>query len=317
MRIDRLPTENPRTQGSVRRAWYRRHCPTHPSACAALLDAALAACVGAPTHAVVLGAGACTELPLERIARACASVLLVDVDMPGMAVARAELPADLRGRVELVTADITGGVSRHLATELQRQPWVDLTRLGGPGSHTLLSAAASCLERCSVADPPEVAGLKSHDYRLVASSLVLTQLFSLPLLDVADALTLHAPAVADLREGFTRYREAAQTFRRRVVQAHLSLLGALLAPGGAGLLTTDVTGYLLPATHSGRQSSAAPEALVVLPPEVLAIPEDITTRFLLLQEPRQWRWVVSEPTSSLPGRSYDTVGVVFRQKASS
>src|SRR5262249_17956950 len=208
MRIDRLPKDNPRTQGTARRAWYRRHCPAHPSACDALLDAALAACVSAPIHAVVLGAGACTELPLERMVRACASVLLVDVDMAGMAAGRAELPAEVGGGGGVGTADITGGGGRDLWTGLERQPRGDLTRLGGPGGHIPLNAAASCLERCSVADPPEITGLEPHVYGIVASSLVLTQLFSLPLLDVADALTLHTPTVADLREVYPRYREA-------------------------------------------------------------------------------------------------------------
>src|SRR6185312_13536377 len=92
MRIARLAEENPRTQGPERRAWYRRNSPAHLQAVAALVEDALAArasgASGGPSRAVVLGAGACTEAPLERLARTFESVLLVDVDVPGMAHAR-------------------------------------------------------------------------------------------------------------------------------------------------------------------------------------------------------------------------------------
>ncbi len=77
MRIARLAEENPRTQGPERRAWYRHHSPAHLRAVAVLVEDALAARSAAgPSRAVVLGAGACTEAPLERIARelrACAA----------------------------------------------------------------------------------------------------------------------------------------------------------------------------------------------------------------------------------------------------
>src|SRR5262249_9613384 len=167
MRIERLVQENLRTQGSVRREWYRRHSPAHLAACGDLLDAVLAARdTSAPAQALVLGAGACTELPLERLARACATVTLVDVDAPGMAAAPEELPVELRGRVELVTADVAGGVSVSLAAELCRQPWADFTQLGGLDSQASLDAAALCLERCAVADPRTISGLEPHSYGL-------------------------------------------------------------------------------------------------------------------------------------------------------
>jgi hypothetical protein len=314
MRIERLPQENLRTQGSARREWYRRHNPTHVASCATLLDGALATRGNYPyLHAaVLLGAGACTELPLERLTRACTPVVLVDVDTPAMTAARNELPAKLRERVTVVTADITGGVSVHLAAELQAQPWADLARFGGPGSHAALDAAASCLEHCPIADPPVLASLERGRYGLVVSSLVLTQLFSLPLLDVYDALHLQAPAVAEVRDAYPRYRAAAQTFRRRLALAHLSLFRELLAPGGAGLLITDVTGHLLPA-RAGAHADAAHESLAVLPPAVLTVPDDVAARFALVQQPRRWRWLVTEPTGALPGRAYDVVGALFRR----
>ncbi len=317
MRIARLAAENPRSQGAARREWYRRHSPVHLRSIARLVENALAA-RGASSRpeAVVLGAGACTELPLERLCRVCASVLLVDVDVQGMVRAREEVPAPLRGRVNLLAADITGGVSQALASELRAQPWADLALLGGPASTAPLDAAASCLERCTVPDPPVISELAPHGYGLVISSLVLTQLFSLPLLDVLDTLSVRAPALADLREAHPRYRAAANGFRRRVTLAHLSLLGALLAPNGAGLLLTDVTGHLLAptvGTHGGERD----ESLPVLPPEVLDLRVDVAERFELHGNVRTWRWLVSEAQRGQPGRAYDAAGVVLRPRGGS
>jgi hypothetical protein len=315
MRIERLPQENPRTQGPERRAWYRAHSAEHLRTNSDLLEAALRVLRGKAVRALVLGAGACTELPLERLARACESVLLMDVDVPGMLRARDEVAQSLRSRIDVVAADLTGGVSQALAAELRMQPWGDLASLGGPSGHAPLDAAAACIDRCPVPDPPLFAELAPHGYDLVISSFVLTQLFSLPLLDVIDMLNLYAPDSVDLRDSYPRYREAAQGFRRRIAQAHLSLIGSLLASGGAGLLLTDVRGYLLPprkGLHAG--SGAAPEALDVLPPDVLALPDDVAARFAVEGDVRRWRWLVSAPATELPGRAYDACGIVFRQR---
>jgi len=309
MRIARLAEENPRTQGPERRAWYRHHSPAHLRATEALVEEALAArSAGGPSRAVVLGAGACTEAPLERIARSFEHTLLVDVDVPGMARARDELSASLRSRVDLLQADITGGVSEALAEELRAQPWRDLARLGATAP---LEAAAACLERCPVPDPPPLPGLLAQGNSLVFSDLVLTQLYSLPLLDVVDTLSLYAPDAVDLRETHARYRQAAQAFRRRIAQAHLSLLAGLLAPEGAAILASDRTGHLLP-PKSGPHARDPRETLSVLPDDVLAIPDDLAARFQLVGAPRTWEWLVSAPDATNFGRMYEAVGVVLR-----
>lgn len=311
MRIARLSQENPRTQGPARRHWYQRHSPEHLRMVEASVEDVLAArAPDAPGAAVVLGAGACTEVPLSRLASACESVLLVDVDVAGMARARDELPARLRARVNLLQADLTGGISAALAADLRTQPWADLVALGGLSGAAPLDTAAACLDRCPVPDPPQIPDLLPAGYGLVISSLVLTQLFSLPLLDVVDTLALYAPGAADLRETHPRYRDAAMRFRRRVAMAHLDLMGILLAPGGHALLVTDVTGFLLP-PRSGQHAGLASESLPVLPPEALTLPDDLTARFALTGHPRTWRWLVTAPDATTPGRAYDVASVVF------
>ncbi len=295
MRIARLANENPRTQGPERRAWYRRHSPEHLRMVTGLVEQAFAARAGgAEPRAVVLGAGACTELPLEWLARRCGSVLMVDLDVPGMLRARDGLPNTLRARVNVVATDLTGGVSAALAAELRAQPWADLARLG---DNAPLDAAASCLARCPVPDPPPIPELQPAGYDLVISSLPLTQLFSLPLLDVLDVLSVHAPAAVDRRETHARYRAAAEGFRRRVA-------------GAAGVLVSDVTGHLLPPV-AGAHAAAPVDSLPVLPPEVLDLGTDVAARFTPLGAPRTWQWLVSRAEGQQPGRAYDVTGVVF------
>lgn len=311
MRIERLTSENPRTQGAARRASYRRHSPAHLDTITHLVRRGLAVrAAPAPRTAVILGAGACTELPLEALARALDTILLVDLDLPGIERARAELPASLRPRVRALPADLSGGVSQALAALLRAQPWGDLARLAGPTGAAPLDAAASCLEQCPVPDPPRIRGLVPGAYGLVISSLLLTQIFSLPLLDVLDTLAFHAPDAVDRREAHPRYRAAAQDFRRRLAHAHLSLLAALLAPGGVGILISDVTGHLLPA-RTGPHAAPAPESLPVLPSDVLDLPHDLAARFTLTGPVREWRWIVEPPRGETPGRAYDVCGAVF------
>lgn len=311
MRIARLPAENPRTQGPERRSWYRKHSSEHLRSVATLVDEGIhARQTAAAPRTVVLGAGACTELPLERLARASESILLVDVDVPGMARARDELPDSLRPRVDLLQADLSGGVSDALAAELTMQPWNDLAQLS---SRAPLDAAASCIERCPVPDPPRIPQLPPGSYDLALSTLMLTQLFSLPLLDVVDALAYHAAGAVDLRETYPRYRVAAQGFRRRIVLAHLALLELLLAPDGVAVLMSDETGYLLPPV-SGPHMRDPREELPLLPQDVLDLPGDLEKRFEVAGSPRTWEWLVTAPTATTPGRLYDVFGVVLRAR---
>ncbi len=309
MRIERLSVDNQRTQGPARRAWYQRYSAKHLREMErAARDALAAREDGAPQAGVILGAGACTELPLERLARACDPQTLVDLDAPGMGRALEELPDRLRARVRLLAADLTGGVSAALREEMGVQPWRDLRALGGMA---LLDALADCLERVTVPDPPEIAGLEPRGFGLVISSLTLTQLYSLPLLDALDTLLAYAPDLAERRDEHPRYVAAERDFRRRVAMAHLTLIARLLAPGGAALLTTDKTGYLL-SPRAGPHAGEGREALETLPASALAWPDDLAARFILVGPPRAWAWMVAMPEGETPGRAYDVVAAILR-----
>ena len=215
-----------------------------------------------------------------------------------MAHARDELPASLRSRVDLLQADITGGVSDALASDLRAQPWRDLARLGPSAP---LEAAAACLEPYPVADPPQLPTLAPQGYSLVFSDLVLTHSTALPLLDVVDMLAMYAPDAVDLRETHTRYRQAAQAFRRRVALAHIGRWRACSRRRERP--SSPPTAPAICCRPRAAHARDPRETLTVLPNDVLAIPDDLAARFQLVGPPRTWEWLVTAPDAANFGRS--------------
>ena len=311
MRIARLAAENPRTQGPERRAWYRKQAR---NICAASRRSWTKASVHASPNTAQDGRAWRWRLHGIAVGAAGTRVAVRPAGRRGRAghgasARRVARPA-IRSRLDLLQADLSGGVSDTLAADLTMQPWNDLAQLG---ARAPLDAAASCIERCPVPDPPRIPQLTPGGYDLVLSTLVLTQLFSLPLLDVVDSLAYHAAGIVDLRETYPRYHEAAQQFRRRIVLAHLALMESLLAPDGVALLMSDETGYLLPPV-SGPHMRDPKESLPLLPQEVLDLPGDLEQRFEAVGSPRTWEWLVSAPSATTPGRMYDVFGVVLRAR---
>ncbi len=330
MRIERLEHENRRTQGLAQRALYQRLCPEHLRAVSHLLDCALAELPPHPRIAI-LGAGACTEIPLERLVPLARAIVLVDLDAAGMAeaitaVAHSEIGQSGDGRTlrrpTAVTADLTGGVSARLAARLDTLPW----EAGQPPAE-VLAAVAGALDATTVPDPssagpPATAGdgtLPSPGrFDLVISAIVLTQLFSLPLLDIVDRLHHIDPQLPLARDDDPVYQAAANRFRRRVALAHLHLLRALLAPGGVAIFLTDVVGHLLAPNSAIRPGQPlSPDlpklaSLTVLPSAVLALPADLLTDFSLVGVPRAWQGLAQAPQRGQPGRIFDLWGAVLR-----
>ena len=181
----------------------------------------------------------------------------------------------------------------------------------------MLDTAAACLEQCPVPDPPPELLGEPRAYGLVISSLVLTQLFSLPLLDVRDTITGVAPGMAELQALHAPYNTAADAFRRRVALAHLDVLAALVAPSGVGVLITDVSGYVVSGSHD-VPDAASRDVVPVLPRDQFDLRTELAARFTLQGNPntlRPWQWLTSLPTGTQPGRGYTVTGAVLRSLA--
>jgi hypothetical protein len=258
----------------------------------------------ASTSTLVLGAGACTEIPLAELARNSDEVVLADYDLASMKQGRDELASPaLHKRVRLVSCDISGRVSAHLNRLIQQQRW---EKLANQSAQAVFDAAAECLEQCDVPDPPVIEGLYSGEFGLVISSLVLTQLFSYPLLDMLDHIQHIAPAYLGEQERHRRYQEAAQNFRMRVIQGHLHLLQELLDAGAIVVLLSDVRGFVF--EGSGIENDTQPRRTLPIVPR--SLPELVRESFHVLEE-RHWEWITDLPGEGKLGRGYEVVGYVL------
>ncbi len=308
MRIDTLPYSNSQTQGAQRRELLRELSPRHLELSTALmLEGLHQRAPGTSRASVVLGAGACTEVPLAELARACDEVVLVDLDLPSMLQARGELTAaSLRRRVRLVEGDISGGVSARLKRLLERQPWPALL---SRGAQAVFDAAAGCLERCDVPDPPALETLGPAGSGLVISSLLLSQLFSYPLLDILDYVQRVAPQMLGEQERHHRYQEAAQSLRLRIIQAHLHLLRSLVDSGGHIVLLSDVRGFVFDVyVAADAQRDDAHRRSIPLVPR--ALNDLVRANFNIVEEAR-WEWLTDLPAGDTLGRGYEVVGYVM------
>lgn len=305
MRIDTLTYNNIQTQGAKRREWLRQHSPQHLEHCAALILHALQKRPQSTSRStLVLGAGACTEIPLDTLARASDEVVLVDLDLASMQQAQSELASPaLRKRIHLLQCDISGGISANLNHLIQQQPWETLL---AQGSQAIFNAAAHCIEQCPIPDPPQIQGLGTSEFGLVISSLVLSQLFSYPLLDVLDHVQRIAPNYLGDQEHHHRYQEAAQALRTRIIQAHLHLLQKLADQGGLIVLLSDIRGFVFN-TYGTNNDTAHRPAIPLVP---RSLPDLIRSNFTVLEE-SHWEWFSDLPEKNKPGRGYEVAGYLL------
>ncbi len=314
MRIDNLSHNNAQTQGKRRRAWLREHAPQHLEYCTALtLHALHQREHSAAQNALVLGAGACTEVPLNELLRASDEVVLADLDIAALRAASDEITsATLNKRLRLLQCDISSingepkrGISATFTRLINNQPWEQLI---SQGPQAVFDAAALCLEQCPVPDPPEIHTLATGSFGFVVSSLVVSQLFSYPLLNVLDTIKQVAPKLLGEQERHRRYQDAAQAFRTRIITAHLHLMRDLLDIGGRAVLLSDIRGFVFN-VHGTDHDASHRRALPLVP---RTFPDLVRDTFAIIEE-QHWEWITDLPENERPGRGYEVSGYVLRK----
>ena len=313
MRIDSLSHNNAQTQGKRRREWLRQYAPQHLENCTTLtLQGLHIRSGGAAQNALVLGAGACTEVPLNDLLRGSDEVVLADLDIAALRSASDEITSPtLNKRLRLLQCDVSSstgepkkGVSANLTRLINSQNWEAAV---AQGSQAVFDLAASCLEQCPIADPPEIRTLVGDSFGLVVSSLVLSQLFSYPILDLLDTVKRVAPKLLGEQERHRRYQEAAQAFRIRIVNAHLHFIRGLLDTGGCAVLLSDLRGFVF--NVYGTDHDATHRRAIPLIPRTF--PDLVRDTFEVVAE-RQWEWITDLPENGRPGRGYEVGGYVLK-----
>jgi hypothetical protein len=210
----------------------------------------------------------------------------------------------LRKRIQVLASDISGDVSTKLSRIIRRQDWQPLVK---EGPQAVFDMAAQCLEQCPVPDPPEIGTLIAGEFGLVISSLVVSQLFSYPLLDMLDHIQSIAPDFLMDGERHRRYQEAAQNFRIRIITAHLNLIRKMMDPEGRAVILSDLRGFVFSVYGTDHD----PKHRRILPLVPRIFPELVQDIFEVVEE-AQWGWITDLPTNDRPGRGYEVTGYVLK-----
>ncbi|GAC1474990.1 MAG: hypothetical protein PVS3B1_25150 [Ktedonobacteraceae bacterium] len=306
MRIETLTASNSQTQGATTREWLRQYAPQHLQYSAEIVARALSQRTSATSRStLVMGAGASTEVPLANLLRASEEVVLADMDLAAMQRGRDEVASPaLRRHVRFVQCDLTGGVSSKLRGLMRKQDWRVLAAQESPA---IFDAAALCLEQCLVPDPPHIHTLRPGDFGLVVSSLVLSQLFSYPLLDILDDIKTVDPDLLVEQERHRRYQEAAQAFRVRIINAHLHLMRDLLDSGGVAVLLSDIRGFAF--NVHGTDHDATHRRYIPLVPRIFP---KLVQGVFSIEEEAKWDWLTDLPAEGRIGRGYEVAGYVLK-----
>ena len=133
----------------------------------AILEAARL--VREPGTALILGAGGCREIPLEDLARMFDRVVLVDLDAPSMSEAVAQIPRQLRQKVEIRVSDVTSFAEplMEATARVVEESWTASVAFAGLRS---LYGSIDAMKQTPKLPPAD----------LVVSSLVLSELARYP-----------------------------------------------------------------------------------------------------------------------------------------
>jgi len=197
---------------------------------------------------LVMGAGNCTEIPLEALAREFEQVVLADLDRAGMEQTVAALPADVRGKVEIRVTDVTsfaGPMMERIeaAVRASDSPQEAFEKIGE------IYDGLSSIERA-----PD---LPAAD--LVISSLLLSEIPRYPRAFADRLLRLR---YQEGMRSWDRDEEARAGLQEIAIQDHVSLLRRLCRPGGAIYFADTVGRGPLYAKISPAERRAALQSLL-------------------------------------------------------
>jgi hypothetical protein len=171
------------------------------------------------SRALVLGAGNCTEIPLEELARNFDEVVLTDLDDASMAAAVEDLPDDLVAKVHVQVQDVTS-----FAGPLMRRLWQAVE------SSETAEQAFERIRGSLSGLPADDLATKLPEADLVVSSLVLSELHRYPLNYAARLARDKFGKRLAAWEGYEGFRARLQQV---ALDDHLRLLAGACRRGGA------------------------------------------------------------------------------------
>jgi hypothetical protein len=249
-------------------------------------------------RAVILGAGACEEIPLWELAGQFEDVTLNDIDEAPLRQAIACLPddADLRAKLHVRAADLTGATGKSL-----QRIGEALTATSDPAE--AIAGMARALDDTQPDEFPI-----DGQFHLVVASCLLSQLhFSL----THSAAARFAARFPDRAEALARsdnWKKSLYAAARRMEDRFIADLAALAVPRGAIYLSESAQMcYLRLASDGAWQTDGTYRML-----RSVNLEDYVRGRFAIVDRGR-WDWVVSPPQKPGDvGRLYDVQALVLQ-----
>jgi hypothetical protein len=254
----------------------------------------------APGRAIVLGAGACEEIPLAELAARFAEVALNDVDQQSLARAldALELNAVDRQKIKIRFADLTGMIQPALGA-IQRA----LATVGD--APRAIDAMSGALDNVVAGEFP-ITGR----YDLVIASCVLSQLHFALVHEAARQFEARFGGQAEALRESDRWKAVVWKIARRMEDKLVVDLTTIVGPGGLVYLAESAQMCYIRLADGGRWQSEGTYRML----RTTDLADYLQGRFTIVERGR-WEWVVWPPRKAGDvGRLYDVQALVLRPR---
>jgi hypothetical protein len=250
-----------------------------------------------PGRAIVLGAGACEEIPLAELVGRFAEVVVNDVDEQPLrrTVDTLVSGGTERARIDVQIADLSG--LTHQALE-----HIERAIAGAADAPSAIHAMA-----CGLDDVQPSAFPIAGRFDLVVASCVLSQLHFALVHEAAALCEARFPGSADLLQGSDVWKNAVFRTARRMEEKFILDLANLLDQRGQVYLSESAQMCYLQLTRDGRWQTAGTYRML----RTADLSDYVQANFTIVHRGR-WEWIVMPPAQvGDTGRMYDVQALVL------
>jgi hypothetical protein len=253
----------------------------------------------APGRAIVLGAGRCDEIPLAELAHQFGHLVLNDSEQPLLdeALARENLPPEVRKKIQLDVRDLTG-VTDSLLEKCAEQ------LAAAPDEPAAINSLIQVIEAAALSP-----AIGSPQYDLVVASCVLSQLHVALVQQAVELFGRQFAGREEILRGDPRWSMAVYQFARRVEERFIDQLWAMLARGGRIYLSESVQMCFIEPTSDGQWQTDG--TLRMLRTKDL---RDYLDRRFVIEAADRWHWVFWPATEGEKGRLYDVQALIVASR---
>ena len=296
---DAPPPSGPSSQGQRRAYLLKPIASRHEAESRRMIFQAAEAVE--PGRVIVLGGGACSEIPLAELAARFQLVTLNDIQRDAVEPALGRLPAEARNKVDVQIADLSGVTD------------VVLEKLRGAVHDA--GDADDAIARMSqvVAEQPAVGMTIARQYELVIASCLLSQLNFWIVQGSRDVLSQRFAEEANRLDESRQWQTALEALSRRIEQRFMADLAKLVAERGRVYLSESVQMCFIELAPNGQWQTEGTWRMLESKDLRTYVPAQLT----VIAEAR-WEWIVWPPQKPGDrGRLFEVQGLVLGYRSSS